>query len=302
MAIHGKKYDYSLVIYKNSTTKVSIICKKHQLIFKQQSRAHLARQGCWKCAGRKPNQHKALSTKEFIKRAIKIHKNKYNYSKTQYSNSRSKVNIICKKHNFLFKQRASAHLKGKGCPKCGLEKSTSPIIDKNEFIKRANKLHKFKYDYSDIHYQNYKTKVKICCKKCSAKGKRKWFFHQSPNTHLQGHGCYRCGNVRNELERAWLKSVNVPDTPENRQVTLKISKNKHVIVDGFDKKTKTIYEFYGDYFHGNPKIYSPNDYNKLCKMTFGELYRKTKRKESLIKKAGYKLICMWESDFKSSID
>jgi len=47
--IHGKnKYDYSLVKYKNSYTKVKIICKKHG-IFLQVPSSHLRRIGCPKC-------------------------------------------------------------------------------------------------------------------------------------------------------------------------------------------------------------------------------------------------------------
>jgi hypothetical protein len=48
-SIHGDKYDYSEVNYKNSTTKVNIICQKHG-IFKQRPASHLIGYGCKKCA------------------------------------------------------------------------------------------------------------------------------------------------------------------------------------------------------------------------------------------------------------
>ena len=299
-SIHGNKYDYSLVKYKNCLTKIIIICRKHRLQFEQEPRAHLAGQGCWKCAGRTQNQHIPLTTQEFIRRAKKIHGDKYGYEETEYVNSRTKIAVFCKKHICKFEQIAGAHLEGKGCPKCGLERSTAPTIDKDVFIQKAKKLHKNRYDYSEVIYTTYKKKVKIICKKCSKKDNAEWIFCQSPNAHLQGHGCPRCGNIRNELERSWLDSIGIPDNIESRQVTLKVAKNKHVIVDGLDPLTKTVYEFYGDYFHGNPNIYGAHDYNKLCKKTFGELHQKTMEKERLIKKAGFKLISIWESDFLQS--
>ena len=49
--IHGNKYDYSLVDYKNNYTKVSIICEEHGL-FEQEPTNHLFGQGCGKCFGK----------------------------------------------------------------------------------------------------------------------------------------------------------------------------------------------------------------------------------------------------------
>lgn len=46
--IHGNKYDYSNVEYKNANTKVKIICKEHGE-FKQNPRGHLSNNGCPSC-------------------------------------------------------------------------------------------------------------------------------------------------------------------------------------------------------------------------------------------------------------
>lgn len=296
--IHDNKYDYKLVQCVNYKIKIAIICKKHKLVFRQSLRAHLSGQGCWKCAGRRYRQHIPLTTEIFIKRSRRIHGNKYSYNKTKYINSRTRVKIFCKKHKKIFFQMPSAHLGGKGCLLCGRERSTASFVNKKEFIKKANKIHKKNYDYTNCIYNSYKTKLKICCKRCSKKDHKKWFFYQTPNSHLQGHGCPRCGNCRNELERTWLTSLGLPDDIYHRQVRLEMFPHKFIVVDGFNPRSKTVYEFYGDYFHGNPKKYSANDYNKLCKKTFGKLYFETKKKEKLIRKAGYSLITMWEDEFE----
>ena len=60
--IHGYKYDYSLVDYKNSTIKVKIICPIHG-IFEQVPNNHLSNCGCKKCGyidnGNKGNKRSA---------------------------------------------------------------------------------------------------------------------------------------------------------------------------------------------------------------------------------------------------
>jgi hypothetical protein len=92
--------------------------------------------------------------------------------------------------------------------------------------------------------------------------------------------------------------MKVPETKKCRQVNIFIN-NQKICVDGYVAKTNTIYEFWGDFFHGNKKIYPKNKMNTLIGCTFGELYKKTMKKEKLIKSAGYKLITIWESDFKN---
>ena len=58
-------------------------------------------------------------TKEFIEKAIKIHGDKYDYSKVEYIDSKTKVKIICQIHG-EFEQTPNHHLNRKdGCKKCG---------------------------------------------------------------------------------------------------------------------------------------------------------------------------------------
>ena len=35
--------------------------------------------------------------------------------------------------------------------------------------------------------------------------------------------------------------------------------------DGYCEKTNTVYEFYGNYFHGNPKLFNKDEFNELIK-------------------------------------
>jgi len=79
-------------------------------------------------------------------------------------------------------------------------------------------------------------------------------------------------------------------------VIIKIN-NKIIKFDGYDNKTNTVFEFYGNLWHGNPEIYNKNDINPINKKKFGDLYKKTIERENIIKNAGYNLITIWEKDF-----
>jgi hypothetical protein len=69
--------------------------------------------------------------------------------------------------------------------------------------------------------------------------------------------------------------------------------------DGFCLSNNTIYELYGDCFHGNPKRFpSDEKCNPYSSLTAKELYAKTKARERIIRSKGYKLVTIWESDFK----
>jgi very-short-patch-repair endonuclease len=124
--IHKNKYDYSLVKYKNSYTKITIVCPKHK-IFTQKPGEHLNGKGCKKCGIEKRGNALLLSIDKFISKANKIHNNRYDYSLTEYTNSRTKIKIICSKHG-VFKQIPNSHLNGNGCPACRSSKGEKMVV------------------------------------------------------------------------------------------------------------------------------------------------------------------------------
>ena len=118
-AVHGRKYDYSLVDYENNRKHVTIICPIHGE-FEQKPYVHLAGKGCPKCGEISKAKKKTLTTKKFISKAKKVHGDKYDYSQTEYKGSHEPVEIICPVHG-KFSIRACDHLRGKGCGKCKTE-------------------------------------------------------------------------------------------------------------------------------------------------------------------------------------
>jgi hypothetical protein len=198
--VHGDKYDYSLIEYKNNEAKVKIICKKHG-VFEQAPNSHL-RHNCSKCI-----IDKLLSTnEEFIKKAKKIHGDKYDYSLVDYKGSHKKIKIICYTHG-IFEQVPYSHLIGKGCNKCFAKNKCD---SSEEFIKKAKKVYGNKYDYSLVKYENVTRKMKIICKKHG-------IFEQSASYHLRGVECPICRESKGEKKiSAFLINKNINFEREKR--------------------------------------------------------------------------------------
>lgn len=117
--VHGDKYDYSEVEIINSKAKIKIRCIKHNHIFEQVLGHHLRGSGCPLCA-----RNVKPTTEEFIRRAIKLHGDKYDYSEVDYKNSQTKIYIGCPEHG-IFQQFPNIHLRGWGCPECIESRVTS---------------------------------------------------------------------------------------------------------------------------------------------------------------------------------
>ena len=285
---HGDKYNYSKVNYINNTKKIIIICKVHGN-FLQSPSDHLNYNGCQICGNNKKGVYQQSNSIEFIEKAIKIHGDKYNYSKVEYIEAKIKVVIICNIHG-PFLQRPYSHLRGTNCFKC----TGTPKLNTNEFIKKAINIHNNKYDYILVNYKGCDKKVIIICKD---HGK----FKQTPNNHINHkQGCLKCTNNFSKAQIIWLEllsklnNIYIQHAMNDGEFKIPTTNFK---ADGYCKDTNTIYEFHGDYWHGNPKIFDQDSMNKTCNMTHGELYDKTLKKEQIIKDLGYNLITIWESDW-----
>jgi predicted GIY-YIG superfamily endonuclease len=82
-------------------------------------------------------EYKKDTLEDFIIKANEIHGDKYDYSKTNYINRRTKIKIICPIHG-EFEQNPGHHLNGSGCPKCGVTREPSKWTE-DELRKEASK-------------------------------------------------------------------------------------------------------------------------------------------------------------------
>ena len=230
---------------------------------------------------------KRLGLNEFLTRSKKLHGSKYDYSKCEYKNIKTKIKIVCSIHG-EFLQVPEKHLLGRGCKFCGIifraNNLRKPL---HKFIEEAKNIHDNKYDYSKVDYVGNHRKVEIICKKHGS-------FWVTPNLHLRGkEGCPKCIHRISKNEIEFLNHLKIPNTVKCRQVYIS---NKQV--DGYDEASSTIYEFLGDYYHGNPLIYDRKKYNPTCNKTYGKLYNLTLDKFRKLKKEGYNVKYIWESDWK----
>ena len=134
--IHGDKYDYSKVDYKNNHTKVCIICPEHGEFWQTPNKHFSLKQGCPKCADKRNGFKKRNTLEKFIEKSTEIHNGKYDYSKVKYEGWTVPVTIICPKHG-EFKQIAGVHMSGHGCPLCNqsrLEHKVKSFLEKNNIV------------------------------------------------------------------------------------------------------------------------------------------------------------------------
>jgi len=207
--IHGNKFDYSKVEYNGSHKKVSIICPEHGEFY-QSPTGHLSGNGCPKCAWKYSHGKYRLTTLEtFLTQAKEIHHDKYDYSKVEWENTRTKITIICPIHG-EFIQIPQNHIRLKcGCRKCGREITKSKVNKYNNiyFLKHAKNIHGDRYDYSKSQCSNATDKVEITC-----------FVHgpfkQIANQHLKGHGCPSCNFDQMAKDRAMGKELFIDKAKE----------------------------------------------------------------------------------------
>ena len=197
--VHGNKYDYSKVEYKKALEKVCIICPEHGE-FWQTPNSHLYGRGCPKCGIEKASNNikKALSQikrkkpdgkrktiDSFIEKSKEVHGNKYDYSKVNYINNHTKVCIICPEHG-EFWQTPTNHMSGQNCPLCShISRVKNKTKRLNEFIEKANIIHRYLYKYDKAVYKTARTNIIITCPKHGD-------FKQTPDNHLKGCGCPKC--------------------------------------------------------------------------------------------------------------
>lgn len=210
--IHGNKFDYSLVNYENTLTKVDIICPILG-IFKETPKRHLT--------GVLPRDIRRENEVSFLKKSREKHGEKYNYDLVNYIDNKKNVTIICPIHD-KFEQTPSIHLRGKGCKQCFFD-SRKTIIE--NFINRAKLIHNKLYDYSKINYINNFSKIDIIC---SIHG----VFQQTPANHLSGHKCVYCMGLNKKTTQKFIEESKLihGDKFNYSKVDYKKSKSNVIII------------------------------------------------------------------------
>ena len=194
---HDNYYNYELVEYMNSITKVKIACPCGRT-FDQTPGHHLGGCGCPYCIGR----HRTI---EDFKRlsAEKFPGKNFDFSKAVLNNMKSKITITCPSGH-EFNVNPHVHLRSEtlgGCRRCADNLiATRSTYTLNEWLIVAQNRHGDKYDYSKVEYKSSKHKVTIIC---TIHGE----FEQNTTSHTQGAGCPFCINKTAGKLRVYLEKL-----------------------------------------------------------------------------------------------
>ena len=72
-------------------------------------------------------------------------------------------------------------------------------------------------------------------------------------------------------------------------------------IDGFCKKTNTVYEFQGCFWHGCPKCYTADRINTVLQRDMVELQRTTATQNTKIRELGYTLVEVYECELRKDV-
>jgi hypothetical protein len=336
VAVHGDLYDYSLVDYVRSNIKVTIICKIHGP-FEQQPNNHVnSKQGCPVCSKSKQGPTK-WTNPEAIGKLVEVHGVLYDYSLVEYTNHTTKISIICSTHGTFQQRFgdhlggshcpicATATRKHTMVRKHGVEHPLqSPIIQEK---RKSTMVDRYKVEHSSqspiirakkksTNLAKYGTefhKQKHMLNILPLLTDTEWLIDQYVNqnkTAIQIADEVGIGRTamlqylrKSEIEirtnffvsykqMQWLNSLQISHLIHEWAIPGTRYKS-----DGYDPETNTIYEFHGDYWHGNPAVFNSDVYNNSTNCCMGELLRRTKAREQLVLAMGYNLVVMWESDW-----
>ena len=201
----------------------------------------------------------------------------------------------CHKYNSSILERTNGHgcsfcNNGKACPHYNL------LIDNFELCQEWDN---DKNDLSPINYSPHSS-TSIWWK-CKINSSHKWDARILDRNRVNPGGCPFC--MKHGYSKISLEWFNYIMNKENINIQHAENGGEYFIygvgkVDGYCKETNTVYEFHGDYYHGNPIRFNSEDINPTNHKTYGELYSKTLLRDKLIISKSYKLIIMWEYDFK----
>jgi hypothetical protein len=216
-----------------------------------------------------------------------------------FKNSGKKYFFNCNKCKNEFEASLDKVSIGRWCRNCrDINNSIKFRKTLEEFINKANNIHNNIYDYSKVNYIKNSSNIIIICK---IHGE----FIQSPHNHLVGNGCPKCKNISySNISISWLNFMSLY---YNLDIQHKLNKGEFKIintkfsVDGFSKENNCIWEFYGDYWHGNPKKYDLTKINPHINKTYKELHNKTLERKNIIINLGYNYKDIWESDWLNAI-
>ena len=187
--VHGETYNFEIPEDAVRQTKIKYVCSKHGSKFAKID-ALLQGKGCRDCAVEARAANRTLTTAEWIKRARKVHGERYSYDKSKYVTGKTKLIVTCKEHGD-FEINPSNHVSLKrGCKVCSggsflnADNSKKRLTQK-QFLFKANEVAPENLDFTKSVYKDTRTNVTVTCKIHGD-------FLIRPGNLFQGGNCRHC--------------------------------------------------------------------------------------------------------------
>ena len=264
-------------------SKIPVFCTICQRIFIAVIRHHLTdnKGGCMRCANME------RWTVEKIKEMGEKFHPTCDYSDVLPEHitdgARSEIPVFCKLCQIKFPISIRNHFGGikSECPKCSNREQWSY----ERVMDEGPKSHPT-CDYSAVRPEHIshgcRSRIPVCCKLCRN------YFWPTIHAHLTANktGCPPCnkwGCSKAQIE--WLEYMMKKDNTHIQHAKnggeYRIPGTRYP-VDGYSPQLNKIYEFDGDFWHGNPDVYDRHFVNDVNGKTMGELHDKTMEKRKII--------------------
>jgi len=194
-----------------------------------------------------------------------------------------------------------------GCPFCNSNRACIHNNLEINYPQLKIEWHPDNFKLMSEYSSRSSTKVKWGCSKNSSHLWETVIYARTSKSKEDGSNCPHCCKSRgySDAEINWLTSVEKKENiiirnalDENGQFKI----NGVGKVDGYCQSNNTVYEFNGDFWHGNPSIYNRDEINPVTKTSFGELYDKTIKREQKIIDLGYNLVVKWETNIELKVE
>lgn len=242
--------------------------------------------GCSKCVY---NRKRLYYTDELISQELKLRNLDFTFSTIHDKPASSKVWWTCSKGHKTSRSISEMLRYQQGCKQCHSEQSKTFVRLSILDLPTTRQIQALNYNEGTKALEKLKWKCLICS--------TAWTAHIT-GVIYHGSGCIKCAKKSYSPKSIrWLQSIssNIQHALNGGEAVLPNIKFR---ADGYDPLTNTVYEFLGDYWHGNPARFPTNkQHPQLTKKTFGQLYEKTLNRLKQLEQAGYNVVYIWERDW-----
>lgn len=172
-----KNTDFEFIEYVGRTNGINIVsvrCKNCGYI-RTTTMNNIMRYGCDKCFRKRRSKEQTKSTQQFIKQALQVHGDKYDYSKVEYVHNKVKVCITCPEHGDFWQQPIKHIYNQRGCPVCA--GSSLEMIANTVLLENNVTFEKQKY----INYKGKKMFIDFVLKQ----GEKEYFIELNGEQHYR---------------------------------------------------------------------------------------------------------------------